>query len=254
MRLDSFLFENGYYNSRNKASEAIKRGEVFINGKTVLKPSFEINGDEKIEISEKEKPFVSLGGYKLSKAVKDFSPEISGLTFVDAGASTGGFTDCLLRNGAKRVFCVDVGVGLLDESLKNNPKVTVMDGTNVRFLTANNFDCVIDAAVADCSFISLEYILPSLFNIVKEGGYVISLIKPQFELNKKTRLKNGIVRDEKTRAEVIKRLYDFAKDLGFSVAGFTSAPEVQDKNKEYLFWLVKGKAEEIPFRKILENI
>ena len=254
MRLDSFLFENGYYNSRNKACEAIKRGEVFIDGKAVLKPAYDVSGTEKIEISATEKPFVSLGGYKLSKAVKDFSPEISGLTFVDAGASTGGFTDCLLRNGAKRVFCVDVGTGLLDESLKNNPKVTVMDGTNVRFLTESDFDCVIDAAVADCSFISLEYILPSLFDIIKEGGYVIALIKPQFELNKKIRLKNGIVRDEKTRAEVIGRLYDFVESLGFSVAGFTSAPEVHDKNKEYLFWLIKGEAEKMPFRKILENI
>ena len=140
MRLDKYLFENDYYSSRNKALEAITRGEVFVNGKVIKKPSFDVTENEDITISSENKPYVSLGGYKLDCAIKKFLPEIAGKTFIDVGASTGGFTDCLLRNGAKKVYCVDVGEGLLDKTIAADPKVVVMDNTNARFLTEKDFD------------------------------------------------------------------------------------------------------------------
>lgn len=254
MRLDSFLFERGDFDSRNKASEAIKRGEIFVCGKEVKKPSAEIKEGDRVEIKAEKKPFVSLGGYKLDKALTEFSPETAGLVFVDAGASTGGFTDCLLRRGAKRVYCVDVGENLLDKRLVLDERTVVMDKTNVRFLQKESFPEQIDAAVADCSFISLEYVLPALKGVVKDNGFVIALVKPQFELEKKVKLKGGIVRDKKLRRQVVERLFRFCEQLGFSVSGFTSAPLVEDKNVEYLFYLTNGSALSLPFDKIVQNI
>lgn len=237
MRLDVFLQERGYYSSRNKACEAIKRGEVFVCGKLAKKPSLDVSDECEVEVREKSAPYVSQGGYKLEKAVSEFSPEIGGLTFIDAGASTGGFTDCLLRFGAKKVYCIDVGKGLLDERLAVDSRVVVMDETNVRYVTADEFSDKIDAAVADCSFISLEYVLPVLHEIVKSGGYIIALIKPQFELDRRVKMKNGILRDKNERFSVIKRTVEFIEGLSMSVRGITEAPLKNDKNVEYLAYI-----------------
>lgn len=254
MRLDVFLVKRGYFLSRNKASEALKRGEVFVQGKLEKKASKEISGDEKIEIKSEQKPFVSLGGYKLEKAIKEFCPEIEEFTFADVGASTGGFTDCLLRYGAKRVFCIDVGRNLLDKALAQDERVVVMDETNARYLTSDDFFETIDAAVVDCSFISLEYILPALKNIVKRGGYVIALIKPQFELDRRVRLKNGILRDKAERFSVIKKLTNFAESISLSVCGITEAPLKNDKNVEYLAYIFNDDRGSIDLPSVLDKL
>lgn len=253
MRADVFLCECGYYKSRNKASEAIKREEVYLNGKLLKKAAQEVLGNEAVEIKAETSPFVSIGGYKLEKALNEFTPKVSGLTFIDAGASTGGFTDCLLRRGAKKVFCVDVGKGLLDEKISSDERVTVMDETNVRFLTPDDFDCRIDAAVADCSFISLEYVLPVLKNIVKTNGYIIALIKPQFELDKKLKLKNGILRDKKERMAVLKKTYAFIESQNMSLLGITEAPLYEDKNVEYLAYILLEQGKSIGLDDALLN-
>ncbi len=241
MRLDVLLVDKGFFLSRNKAREAITRGEIYVAGKVETKAAKDVADEEIVEVRATVKPFVSMGGYKLEKAVCEFNPEIKDKIFIDAGASTGGFTDCLLRRGAKKVYCVDVGRGLLDKSIAENNKVVIMDETNVRYLAPADFDEVIDAAVADCSFISLEYVLPVLKKIVKNEGYIIALIKPQFELDKKIKLKNGIVRSKTERFSVIKKLVAFAESLSLSVIGITEAPLKNDKNVEYLIYIFNGK-------------
>ena len=253
MRADVYLCAKGYYKSRNKAGEAIKREEVFLNGKLLKKASQEVLSGDEIEIKAESEPFVSLGGDKLEKAMREFNPEVEGLIFVDAGASTGGFTDCLLRRGAKKVFCVDVGKALLDEKISSDKRVVVMDETNVRFLKPADFGEEIDAAVADCSFISLEYVLPVLKTVVKKGGYIIALIKPQFELDKKIRLKNGVLRDKKERLSILKRTYEFIERGGMSVLGITEAPVYEDKNVEYLAYISTIGGKSAGLENVLKN-
>ena len=240
MRLDKYLFENDYYSSRNKALEAITRGEVFVNGKVIKKPSFDVTENEDITISSENKPYVSLGGYKLDCAIKKFLPEIAGKTFIDVGASTGGFTDCLLRNGAKKVYCVDVGEGLLDKTIAADPKVVVMDNTNARFLTEKDFDEKADGIVVDCSFISLEYILPPLPSLLNESGYILALIKPQFETGGKTHMKHGVLRDDKERYRVLKKIYSTIIDCGLKFRGLWLATNDDKKNKEYIAYISKS--------------
>lgn len=239
MRADRYLVEKDFFKSRTKAAESIERGEIFIDGKRCSKASQEITDGAKIEIKADLKPFVSLGGYKLEKAINILNPEISDKTFIDAGASTGGFTDCLLRRGAKKVYCVDVGENLLDKTIAINDKVIVMDKTNVRYLTKENFEENVDGVVADCSFISLEYVLPPLIPLIKENGFILALIKPQFELNERKSLKNGILKDEKERVKVIKRLYDFSVGCGLFPQKIVNITTDKKKNKEYIFYLKK---------------
>ena len=191
MRLDSFLVESHKYKSRNKASEAIARGVIYVNGKICTKSSFLVTEKDLIEIRENTAPFVSIGGDKLNRAILKIKPEIENKVFIDVGASTGGFTDCLLRYNAKKVYCVDVGENLLDPSLVENERVVVMDRTNARYLTKDNFEDKIDGIVVDCSFISLEYILPTIVPLLSQNGYILALIKPQFELKERVKLKNG---------------------------------------------------------------
>lgn len=229
MRIDKFLA--GKYGSRTKAAEAINLGLVKINAKTVA-PSFDYNG-EQIEFIEREESFVSNGGYKLSKALKDFNFSVEGQTFIDVGASNGGFTDCLFQNGAAKVYCIDVGESQLDKSLLSK-NVVVMDNFNARNLSAELFHDDIDGAVIDVSFISLTYVLPGVANVLKPNKHVIALIKPQFECESKKVGKNGIVRDEKQRQKIVNKILDFAKELGLVSQGITTAPIKQGKNVEYL--------------------
>lgn len=240
MRLDKFLFENNFYSSRNKAFEAIARGEVFVNGKAVTKPSSDVTENDDIKISSENKPYVSLGGYKLACAVEKFSPEIDGKVFIDVGASTGGFTDCLLRNGAKKVYCVDVGEGLLDKSITADPKVVVMDNTNARFLTEKDFDEKADGIVVDCSFISLEYIIPPLPSLLNESGYILALIKPQFETGGKTHMKHGVLRDDKERYRILEKIYSTIISYGLKFRGLCLATKDDKKNKEYIAYISKS--------------
>lgn len=253
MRLDVFLTENSYYTSRNKASEAIERGEVLVNGCVATKPSKEVSCSDTITIEQKDEPFVSLGGYKLEKAIKQFSPDVKDKVFIDVGASTGGFTDCLLRMGAKKVYCVDVGENLLDKKIADNQRVVVMDKTNARYLTKENFSDNAFGVVVDCSFISLEYILPPLGCLFDNDGYLLALIKPQFELNERVRLKNGIVRDVKTRLKVLKKIYDFILSISLIPSGLVCVTTDNKKNLEYIVKITK-KGDIIPFDLLTKNV
>lgn len=233
MRLDSFLFEAGYFSSRNKAAECVKRGEVLLDGKIEKKPSKEVSGTEKIEIISPKK-FVSLGGYKLDKALSDFSVDVNGLTFADIGASTGGFTDCLLQRGAKKVYAVDVGENLLDERLKSNSRVIALDKVNARNMTEQTIGEKVDGVVADCSFISLKLVLPATLKILKPDGFIVALIKPQFECEGKGLTKTGLLREEKARVKIVEDISDFASSLSLVTENATHAPVNKDKNVEYL--------------------
>lgn len=236
MRLDVFLTENGYYSSRNKAAEAIERGEVTYNGKTV-KPSKEISDETLIKIEKNENSFVSNGGYKLDKILRETGFDCKGLTFADLGASNGGFTDCLIKRGAAKVYCVDVGESQLDKSLENSGKVVIMDNTNARYLDKNSFPCVIDAVTADLSFISLELIIPSVKKILKSGGTAFLLIKPQFECGREYLNKNGLVTSVKVRKRVVEKIYNFSIKCGFLPIFITTAPLRDKKNVEYVIML-----------------
>ncbi len=254
MRLDNFLVENNYYKSRNKASEGILRGEVLVNGKVCKKPSTQVNELSLITIEREEIPFVSLGGNKLKKAIDELKPAISGKRFIDVGASTGGFTDCLLRNGASQVYCVDVAENLLDEKIANDDRVVVMDKTNARYLTLEHFGEPVDAIVVDCSFISLEYILPPLIELIKEDGYFLALIKPQFELQERIKLKNGILRDSSLRLKILQRIYDFSVKNGLAPQGIVDVTaDDKNKNVEYIFYLNKSK-EGVDFNSLIKNL
>ena len=253
MRIDTYLFQSGKFNSRTKASEAISRGEVLVNGKPVKKSSFEVSDSDEVSVESHGVTFVSNGGYKLEKAFEDFKFSANNLTFADIGASTGGFTDCLLKHGASKVFAIDVGESLLSVELKNNPKVKVIDNFNARNLTEKTLGGLVDGVVCDVSFISLTYILPQIFSVLKMNGFAVCLIKPQFECGKKQLNKNGIVTDKKARREAICKVIDFAKAIGFSPEKFTNAPIKQDKNREYLILLSKDKYSPITISQI-ENL
>ena len=239
MRLDTFLVESNKFKSRNKASESIQRGEIKVNSKVVTKPAFNVIESDLIEIIYKEEPFVSIGGNKLKRAIEKLNPSICNKVFIDVGASTGGFTDCLLRNGAKKVYCVDVGNNLLDAKIANDSRVIVMDNTNARYLKPADFQELVDAIVIDCSFISLEYILPPLIDLLNEDGYILALIKPQFELQERINLKNGILRNDKEREKILKRLYDFCIQLNLIPKGLTCVTVDTKKNLEYIFLISK---------------
>lgn len=253
MRIDTYLYSVGKFVSRNKATEAIERGEVYVNGKQVLKPSFFVDGSENITVNEDVKSFVSNGGYKLEKAFEDFKFSADGLSFIDVGASTGGFTDCLLKRRAKKVYAIDVGESLLSNELKSNEKVTVIDNFNARNLTPDTIGEKVDGVVCDVSFISLTYVLSQIYSVLKDDGFAIVLIKPQFECGKKQLNKNGIVTDKKARVECVKKILDYSLTLGFNPTKFTFAPIKADKNREYLLYLSK-KNENILKLSNIENL
>lgn len=250
MRLDIYLVANNFYKSRNKASEGIEKGEVLINGTVCLKVSEQVNEGDLITLNQAQKPFVSVGGDKLERAIKALLPAIEGKVFIDVGASTGGFTDCLLRRGARKVYCVDVGENLLDECISSDSRVVVMDRTNARYLKQSDFSELADGIVVDCSFISLEYILPPLKNLLSIDGYILALVKPQFELQEKTKLKNGILKNTKERDRILQRLYDFSINQGFVPISLVCVTIDKKKNSEFIFML-KKQGQATPFEKLI---
>lgn len=246
MRIDYFLSEKGYYKSRNKAREGIEKGEVFYDGKLVVKPSLDLPFDtELVEIKRFKKVFVSIGGYKLEKALNDFDFKVEGMVCADIGSSTGGFTDCLLSRGAKKVYAVDLNDDLLDESLKTDERVIFLL-KNARNLILKDFNESLDFIVGDLSFISLSLIFPVLSNLMKENSFALFLIKPQFELGEKRKLKNGIITDDATRKEILKKVCDYAIKNDLVPQNITTAPIVKGKNVEYLILLKKCKESAIP--------
>lgn len=241
MRLDLFLVEKGYFQSRSKAQSAISSGKVTVNGIKAEKTSFSVCGDEDIRITEAER-FVSRAGEKLAHALEAFGVSVENLVALDIGASTGGFTDCLLQNGAKFVFSLDVGRAQLDEKLRKNGRVCVIEAFNARNAKKTDFDKEIDIIVMDVSFISQTLIYPAAADILAQGKNMITLIKPQFEAGKKHIGKGGIVRDKdgKILKEILERI-DFEAGLnGFERIGFTDSPiHGGDGNREYLALFTK---------------
>lgn len=237
MRADLFLSEYGYVKSRQNAKVLIEGGKVTLDGRVLTKPSEQIDENVEHTVEIIKGKYVCRGGYKLEAALEQFSKYISvnGAVCIDIGASTGGFTDCLLQNGAVKVFAVDSGHGQLDESLLQNEKVVNIEGYNARNLDERDFPCRVDIAVMDVSFISQTLILPSIPNVLKSGGVLVSLIKPQFEVGREHVGKNGIVKNIKKRDESVSRVIDFAGNCGFELLGKTESPiKGGDGNTEFL--------------------
>ena len=224
-RLDVLLTERGYADTRTKAQAIIMSGNVYVQGQKADKPgmSFEENVD--IEVRGAVCPYVSRGGLKLEKALRDFGVKPEGYVCSDSGASTGGFTDCLLQQGAKKVFAIDVGYGQLDWKIRSDPRVVVMERTNVRYVTPEQLGEPLDLSVIDVSFISLSIVLPVIKTFLKsESGQVLCLIKPQFEAGKDKVGKKGVVREPETHKEVLDNFVALADSLDFKILGLTFSP------------------------------
>ncbi len=246
MRADSFLCVNGYAESRTRAARLISEGKVKVDGRPLKKPSEEIWGDDhNVEITEQDK-YVSRGGLKLEAALSEFKIEVEGKRCIDIGASTGGFTDCLLQNGAKSVHCIDSGKDQLHSRVIADPRVLNVQSYNARELSSEEFG-IFDIAVMDVSFISQTLIHPALSRVLADGGIFISLIKPQFEAGKKALSNKGIVKDAKDRESAILRVFDSAKMHGFLPLGLINSPiEGGDGNREYLAYFIKSHPQAIP--------
>ena len=241
-RLDVILVERGLAPSREKARAVIMSGKVFVKGTREDKAgaSFE-DTEEDIVVRGDTLKYVSRGGLKLEKAIDEFDLDLNGCICMDIGSSTGGFTDCMLQNGAVKVYAIDVGRGQLDWKLRNDERVICMEKTNFRYVTREQVSEPIDFASADVSFISLDKILPVAYGLLKDNARMVCLIKPQFEAGRKQVGKKGVVRDPAVHREVIAKITDLAAKCGFSPQGLTFSPiKGPEGNIEYLMLLYKG--------------
>ncbi len=233
-RIDVYLYENGLAESREKAKALVIAGKVFIDGIRCNKPSDTVFNGQNVEVKEPEK-YVSRGGLKLEKALDEFDIDLEGITAIDIGASTGGFTDCMLQRGAVYVYAVDVGHGQLNWSLRQDERVFVMEKQNARYLTPDMFDKNIYFASIDVSFISLKIILPAVYNVLTKPFTITALIKPQFEAGREEVGRKGVVRDKNVHIKVIKAVLKTAESLGLSICGLCHSPIKGPKgNIEYL--------------------
>lgn len=241
MRLDKLLLQRNLVESRQKAQGLIVAGLVWVNGQRCDKAGSQVKEDCQVEIKGKECPFVSRGGLKLAKGLPFFNINPEGLVCADIGASTGGFTDCLLQNGAAKVFAVDVGYGQLDWRLRQDPRVVVMERTNARYLTPADMGEAIDLAVIDAAFISLKILLPPLLPLFRNQASILALIKPQFEVGRDKIGKGGVVRDPALHQEVIADILAFSETIGLVSQGVTDSPILGPKgNKEFLIHMVSA--------------
>ena len=237
MRLDTFLVEQNILDSRTKAKQAIERGEIFVDDKNITKPAFEIFDEPEIKHVYQSK-YVSLGGFKIEKALKDFNFSVQDLVVADVGASTGGFTDCLIQKGAKKVYAIDLNDELLHKNLKENNKVCLLI-KNAKDLVKTDFAEDLDLVVADLSFISITQVIPTFSKLISSGKKLLILIKPQFEIGQYKKFKNGIVRDEKIHIKVCENVVNTANEFGFNKLLLTTAPINKDKNVEFLILFEK---------------
>lgn len=245
-RLDLLLVEQGLVPSREKAKAVIMAGNVFVNGEREDKAgtAFDPAKIKSLEVKGAVIPYVSRGGLKLEKALQVFPLLLAKKTCLDIGASTGGFTDCMLQNGAVKVYAVDVGHGQLDWKLRNDERVVCMERTNFRYVTKEDISEEIDFASCDVSFISLTKILPAAVSLLREGGEMVCLIKPQFEAGREKVGKKGVVRDKAVHADVISKVADCAVKTGFRICGLSFSPiRGPEGNIEYLLYLQKGGTE-----------
>ena len=255
-RLDILLTERGLLDSRQKAQATIMSGIVFVNGQRVDKAGTAVANDAQIEIRGATLQYVSRGGLKLEKALQTFPLDLRGKICADIGASTGGFTDCMLQNGAAKVFSVDVGRGQLDWKLRNDERVVCMEKTNIRYVTPDDVADRIQFSSIDVSFISLTKVLTPVRNLLTDDGQIVCLIKPQFEAGREKVGKHGVVRDKDVHIEVINKVIDYAMSIGFEILNLEFSPvKGPEGNIEYLLHLQKiaePQIKEIPF--IVENV
>ena len=223
-RLDVLLVSLGLAESRAKAQATIMAGEVYVNGQKADKSGMEVDITSNIEVRGSACPYVSRGGLKLEKALKNFGVDPTGYVCSDSGASTGGFTDCLLQQGASKVFAIDVGYGQLAWKIRNDPRVVVMERTNIRYVTLEDLGEPLDLSVIDVSFISLSLVIPVVKTLLKPTGQVLCLIKPQFEAGKDKVGKKGVVRDPAVHEEVLQNFISLAKSLDFTIRNLTFSP------------------------------
>ncbi len=223
-RLDRILVKKYNIKSRERAKTLITMGFVTVEGEKVTRPDIKISNGDNICIGKKDNPYVSRGGLKLEKALKDFKIKVKGKICMDVGASTGGFTDCLLKKGASKVYAIDVGYGQLDWQLRQDDRVVIMERTNIRYLSPESIKDPIDLVTVDVSFISLEKVIPKLKEILKKRGMIIALIKPQFEAGRERVQKGGVVRDERVHREVIGKIKSCGRRLNLTVKGVITSP------------------------------
>ena len=253
-RLDVLLVQKGFTESREKAKRIIMTGVVFVDGQRVDKAGAQVPEDADIEVKGSLCPYVSRGGMKLAKAVEKFDIDLKGKNCVDMGASTGGFTDCMLQNGAEKVYSIDVGYGQLDWKLRTDKRVVNIEKTNIRYLDRALISDIIDFVSIDVSFISLTLILPVAYDVMRAGGEIVCLVKPQFEAGREQVGKKGIVKDKSVHREVIIKVASFSKQLGFAVNGITFSPMTGTKgNVEYLLFMSKSPGDGMTLGEIEEE-
>lgn len=256
-RLDVLLLERGFTQSRERAKTTIMEGIVYVNGQKADKVGEQFFEDVEIEVRSNESEFVSRGGKKIAMALRHFDIKTKGLICMDIGASSGGFTDCLLKNGAAKVYAIDVGYGQLDWKLREDERVKCMERTNIRYVTPEMLEQTPEFAVIDVSFISLKLVLPVVYNLLTQDGKIACLIKPQFEAGKGKVGKNGVVRDYMTHIEVLENFIEYVKKSGFYLYGITFSPIKGPKgNIEFLGYIGKnleGNIEECSVKKIVEE-
>lgn len=237
-RLDLLLVDRGLATSRHRAQALIMAGKVQVNAQRSDKPGAAVPEDASITVQDNDTDYVSRGGYKLEAALKTIGLNVAGLVCLDVGASTGGFTDCLLKHGAKRVYAVDVGYGQLAWKLRQDPRVIAIERTNIRYLSEDRLTEPIDLVTIDASFISLRIVVPSVRRFVKSDARILALIKPQFEIGKGKVGKGGVVRDPVQHAQVIQELTEFFKEQGFECGPVVPSPILGPKgNQEFLILL-----------------
>ncbi|MDU5107086.1 MULTISPECIES: TlyA family RNA methyltransferase [unclassified Clostridium] len=247
-RLDILLVEKGIFTSRERAKTSIMAGKIFVDGQRVDKAGEKVSVDAEIIFKGQEIPYVSRGGLKLEKAMKEFGISLENKTCMDIGASTGGFTDCMLQNGAKKVFSIDVGYGQFAWKLRTDPRVVCMERTNIRYVTPGDIGELVDFASIDVSFISLKKIMPATINLLSNEGEVVALIKPQFEAGKEKVGKKGVVRDINVHKEVVKSIVDYLYSENLNILAVSYSPiKGPEGNIEYLVYFTKDKNRESTF-------
>ena len=242
MRLDVFLADNSLVDSRTDAKNFILAGNVTVDGKVIKKAAYDVVGNENIVVDKSTKRFASRGGLKLEAALDRFEIDPTGLVCLDVGASSGGFTDCLLQRGASHVFAVDSGSGQMIQRLREDSRVTVIENFNARYMSYQDFDKIPYLAVMDVSFISAKLILPAVYSVLASNGNFVCLIKPQFEVGRSGLNKKGIVKNDSLRKSCVNDVLEFAKVIGFEAIGLIESPILGgDGNIEYLAFFKKGE-------------
>lgn len=254
-RLDILMVEKGLAESREKAKALIMAGQVYIDNQKCDKAGLSVDSSKTPEVRGETLKYVSRGGLKLEKAMAEFPISLNEKITMDIGASTGGFTDCMLQNGAKKVFSIDVGYGQLAWKLRNDERVVNMERTNIRYVKEEDIGCHIDFASIDVSFISLRLVLPVAYKLLAENGALVALIKPQFEAGREQVGKKGVVRDINVHYSVIETVLDFARSINFYVAGLSFSPiKGPEGNIEYLAYLTKNEVQDNITKEYIKQI